>query len=117
MLTMLFILGFILGIIWLIFLCIIAILLIIKIVNRIRHKTESLRFQKIFTFLLKSIIPFFLVLFFVGGCRTTFANPKFHYCIVERILNNNHYCEYTNYGIFIEGNEGSGMRIYFKETK
>lgn len=84
---MLTIIGFILGIVWLIFLCVVAILSIIKVINKVKHKTESIRLQRIFTFLLKSIIPFFLVLFFVGGCSTMFADPKFYYCVVYQGIN------------------------------
>ena len=84
---MLTIIGFILGIVWLIFLCVIAILSIIKVINKVKHKTESIRLQRIFTFLLKSIIPFFLVLFFVGGCSTMFADPKFYVYVYNNIFN------------------------------
>lgn len=117
--SMLTIIGFVLGIIWFIFLCIIIMLLIIKVINKFKHKKESLVFQKIFNFLLNSIIPFFIVLFFIGGCSTIFANPKVYYCIAYEIINNKlGTCGFTNYGIFIFGNEGSGrIKIYFKEER
>lgn len=112
-----FILGCILGIVWLILLCIVIILLIIKIINIIKHKTDTIRFKRLFDFLLKSIIPFFFVLFLIGGCSTMFANPKFYYCSIHHILDRKYHCEYTIYGIFISGDEGNGIKIYFKDTK
>ncbi|MGX3045133.1 hypothetical protein [Helicobacter sp. T3_23-1056] len=75
------IIGFIFGIFWLIFLCVLALFLIIKGINKIQHKAESTSFQKIFKILLKSIIPFFFVLFIVGGCSIIYADPKLYVCV------------------------------------
>ena len=159
---MLTIIGFILGIVWLIFLCVVAILSIIKVINKVKHKTESIRLQRIFAFLLKSIIPFFLVLFFVGGCSTMFADPKFYYCVVyqgingskkiynkklsngyfvdyfknsfnffnielseafvyykdssnaEHLIYSYNTCDYTEYGLWLGGDEGGGFYLRFK---
>lgn len=112
-----FILAFTLGAVWLVCVCIIVVFAIIRMINTAKNRVESARFQRIFRFLLRAILPFFFVLFLAGGCSTIFVSPKVHYCIIRDMLFGMRYCEYTIYGIFITGNEGSVIDIKFKRTK
>ncbi|MGX3046183.1 hypothetical protein [Helicobacter sp. T3_23-1056] len=106
--------GLVLGLVWFVVIFLISIYFIIKTIEQ--SKLKSPRLQKVFRFLSKSIMPLFLFLFIAGGGTTAFVNPYSYWCIIQSLLYNKHY-EYNLYGIFIEGNEGSGFEINFKQTK
>ena len=86
--------GLFLAIVWFIVIFLIATYFAIKTFNKSHFKSP--RFQKIYRFLLKSIVLLFIFLFIAGDRK---------------------YYEYNLYGIFIEGNEGSGIKINFKHIK
>lgn len=58
--------------------CIIIIFAVIRMINTAKNKVESERFQRIFRFLLKAILPFFFALFLAGGCSTIFVDPQIY---------------------------------------
>lgn len=71
-----FILAFTLGAVWLVCVCIIIVFAIMRMINTAKNRVESARFQRIFRFLLKAILPFFFALFLAGGCSTIFVSPQ-----------------------------------------
>ena len=106
--------GLFLAIVWFIVIFLIATYFAIKTFNKSHFKSQ--RFQKIYRFLLKSIVPLFIFLFIAGDGTTLFINPHSYWCTLQQLFYRKYY-EYNLYGIFIEGNEGSGIKINFKHIK